>query len=313
MQNLPCGPTLSCPGTTVLDDQFGGPAPDDAHLIGAILRLNDDGTTPEDNPFFEVGAEIRGEVGANIQKIFAYGIRNTFGMAFDPISGDLWLEQNGDDSFTELSRVSPGMNGGWVQIMGPLARVAEYKGIETDPVFLGLQQGRWPPTNIADSPEQARSRLFMLPGARYSDPEFSWKFEVAPAGIGFLNSPALGRQYKGDLFMGAPAPRSKAGTCFASTSRATDGESQWMIRGLRTAPPTTSLNSRSLRVKLCSSAEISVLAPTSKPDPAICSSFRSLTARFTRSSAVAKLGSINDTPLKNTRFQSTPRTVQGPE
>jgi glucose/arabinose dehydrogenase len=202
MQNLPCGPTLSCPGTTIPDDQFGGPAPDDAHLTGVILRLNDDGTTPEDNPFFEVGAQIRGEVGANIQKIFAYGIRNTFGMAFDPISGDLWLEQNGDDSFTELSRVRPGMNGGWVQIMGPLSRVAEYKGIETDPMFLGLQQGRWPPTNIADSPEQAQSRLFMLPGARYSDPEFSWKFEVAPAGIGFLNSPALGRQYKGDLFMG---------------------------------------------------------------------------------------------------------------
>jgi glucose/arabinose dehydrogenase len=35
----------------------------------------------------------------NIQKVFAYGIRNTFGMAFDPASGELWLEQNGDDSF----------------------------------------------------------------------------------------------------------------------------------------------------------------------------------------------------------------------
>ena len=66
------------------DDQFGGPEPDDAHLTGVILRLNDDGTTPRDNPFYAAGAAIGGEVGANIQKIFAYGIRNSFGMAFDP-------------------------------------------------------------------------------------------------------------------------------------------------------------------------------------------------------------------------------------
>jgi glucose/arabinose dehydrogenase len=43
----------------------------------------------------------------------------------------------------------------------------------------------------------------MLPGATYSDPEFSWKFEVAPAGLGFLSSSALGNQYRNDLFVGA--------------------------------------------------------------------------------------------------------------
>jgi glucose/arabinose dehydrogenase len=214
MQNLPCGPTPTCPGPTVTDDQFGGPAPDDAHLTGVILRLNDDGTPPEDNPFFDVGAEMDGEVGANIQKVFAYGIRNSFGMAFDPVSGDLWLEQNGDDSFTELGRVTPGMNGGWIQIMGPLSRIAEYKAIETNPPFAGLQQTRWPPTNIAETPRAARSRLFMLPGAHYSNPEFSWKFEVAPAAIGFLDSQALGREYKGDLFMGAARTTLEGGHLF---------------------------------------------------------------------------------------------------
>ena len=39
----------------VPDDDFGGPAPDDAHLTGVILRLNDDGSTPRDNPFYRVG------------------------------------------------------------------------------------------------------------------------------------------------------------------------------------------------------------------------------------------------------------------
>src|SRR5687767_14626842 len=68
LQNLPCGPTATCPGPTVPDDRFGGPEPDDAHLTGVVLRLEDDGTTPTDNPFFAAGAAIGGEVGANVQK-----------------------------------------------------------------------------------------------------------------------------------------------------------------------------------------------------------------------------------------------------
>ena len=103
------------------------------HFTGVILRLNDDGTAPEDNPFFEHGERVGGEVGANIQKIFAYGIRNGFGMAVDPRTGNLWEQENGDDSFSELNRVSPGMNSGWAQIMGPVERIAQYKAIETDP------------------------------------------------------------------------------------------------------------------------------------------------------------------------------------
>jgi aldose sugar dehydrogenase len=207
-QNLVDGPF----GPGIPDDQFGGPAPDDAHRTGVIVRLNDDGSTPADNPFFAAGAAVGGNVGANIQKLFAYGIRNSFGMAVDPVSGDLWEQENGDDSFSEVNRVEPGMNSGWIQIMGPASRVAQFKAIETtmgptnDPFapngYFGLQQIRWPPTNIADTPEEALSRLFMLPGAHFSDPELSWKFELGPGGMGFLAGRALGPQYAGDLFMG---------------------------------------------------------------------------------------------------------------
>ncbi len=205
-QNLPDGPF----GLGQPDDQFGGPEPDNAHLTGVILRLNDDGTTPEDNPFFQVGAEIDGEVGANIQKIFSYGHRNSFGMAFDPFSGNLWLQENADDSFTEINLVEPGMNGGWIQIIGPVNRIADFKAIETsmdiDPVtgtsYFGLQQMRWPPTNIADTPEEALERLFILPGSFYVDPKLSWKFEIAPAGLGFVSSEALGPEFTGDMFIG---------------------------------------------------------------------------------------------------------------
>lgn len=353
MQNLPDGPG---PAGNQPDDQFGGPEPDDAHLTGVILRLNDDGTTPEDNPFHAAGARRGREAGANLQKVFAYGIRNGFGMAFDPFSGRLWEAQNGDDSFTELNRVSAGANLGWIQAMGPVRRIDEFKTIETSPDFLGLQQVRWPPANIADRPREALERMFMVydggkvfgtelsgddevpavttearafaifhlqpddsvrymlwaggdirqaaaahihlggfgqngpvvaflfqtetpqdftrgqliacgtlteadviarpgftptlanlterlrqgrgyvnlhttdhpggeirgqvlvldrePVSHYSDPEFSWKYEVAPAGIGFVHSRALGRKYEGDLIMGAARPTLQEGHLF---------------------------------------------------------------------------------------------------
>jgi aldose sugar dehydrogenase len=218
LQNLPCGPTdaYDCPGedVTVPDDQFGGPEADDAHLTGVILRLNDDGSTPSDNPFFAAGASMGGEVGENIQKIFSYGHRNSFGLAVDPASGNIWLQENGDDTFSELNLVEPGLNGGWVQIAGPVDRIDQYKEIETTFGRQDLQQLRWPPTNIADTPEEALSRLFMLPGATYQDPEFSWKWEIAPGGIGFVEGRGLGPQFENDLFMGAAIPAMEGGFLF---------------------------------------------------------------------------------------------------
>lgn len=214
LQNLPCGPTATCPGPIVPDDQFGGPEPDNAHLTGVILRLNPDGTAPSDNPFFSAGAAMGGEVGANIQKIFSYGHRNSFGLTVDPVSGGIWLQENGDDTFSELNRVTPGLNGGWIQIAGPVDRIAQFKQIETTFGAMTLQQLRWPPTNIADTPAQALSRLFMIPGAKYSDPAFSWKWEVAPGGIGFVNSRALGPQFQNDLFVGAATPLLEGGYLF---------------------------------------------------------------------------------------------------
>jgi glucose/arabinose dehydrogenase len=219
LQNLVSGPF----DRGIPDDQFGGPEPDNAHLTGVILRLNDDGSTPTDNPFFAAGAAMGGEVGANVQKIFAYGLRNSFGMAFDPVSGKLWEQENGDDSFSELNLAEPGFNSGWVQIMGPPERIGQFKAIETDPTapqpftpagYFGLQQIRWSPANIADTPAEGLSRLFMLPGARYSAPEMSWKFEVAPGGIGFLSSRALGPQYANDLFVGGARPFLEGGHLF---------------------------------------------------------------------------------------------------
>lgn len=210
LQNLPSGPTATGLGDPVPDDQFGGPEPDDAHFTGVILRLNPDGSIPSDNPFFDVGASMGGEAGENIQMIFAYGIRNSFGMAVDPYSGNLWMQENGEDAYDELNLVNPGFNSGWIQIIGPANRVPEYKSIETTSLhhedFPNLQQFRWPPENIADTTQEALDRLFVLPGSHFSDPEFSWKHVVAPAAIGFVKGRGLGPQFEGDLFVGVSVP-----------------------------------------------------------------------------------------------------------
>src|SRR5678815_3904770 len=125
-----------------------------------ILRLNDHGSTPADNPFVNSPTTLTGEAALNIKKVFAYGIRNGFGMAFDPLSGQLWNQENGDDAFDEINRVIPGFNGGWIQAMGPINRIDQFKAIESTYGAGTLQQLRWPPSNIATTPQEALARLY---------------------------------------------------------------------------------------------------------------------------------------------------------
>jgi hypothetical protein len=104
--------------------------------------------------------------------------------------------------------------------MGPVARIAQFKQIELtlppsgDIPGAQLQQIRWGPANIADTPAEALSRLFALPGSHYSDPEFAWKFAVPPAAIGFQRGRGLGPQYENDLFAGAATPLTAGGYLF---------------------------------------------------------------------------------------------------
>ena len=74
-----------------------------------------------------------------------------------------------------------------------------------------LQQVRYPPTRIAYTAALASSRMFMLPGAIYKDPEFSWVYEVAPAGTTFVRGTALGPEYDGTLWLGSARAFSQVG------------------------------------------------------------------------------------------------------
>src|SRR6185295_4186230 len=121
----------------------------------------------------------------------------------DPLSGALWTQENGDDAFDEINRVTPGFNGGWIQTMGPISRIDEFKSIESTYGAGNLQQLRWPPSNIANTPQGALARMYNVPGSQYSDPEFSWKYAIAPSPIGFIQGRGLGAQFEGDLLVGA--------------------------------------------------------------------------------------------------------------
>lgn len=81
------------------------PAQDLSNHMGTIVRLHDDGSVPADNPFV-------GDTNA-LPEIWSYGHRNMQGLAIDPVSGDLWLNEHGPRGGDELNLVLPGRNYGW--------------------------------------------------------------------------------------------------------------------------------------------------------------------------------------------------------
>ena len=178
-----------------------GPAPDDMNFTGMVLRLNDDGSIPQDNPFYDVGAEMGGEVGENVQMTFAYGIRNSFGLAIHPETGDLWETENGDDSWDEINILVAGSNSGWWQLMGPPERFDEYRQIETDSED-GTDNPDVPPDQLAETADEAQSHFYELEGSQYVAPAFSWKFPVAVTSIAFVTDDALGESSVNSAWMG---------------------------------------------------------------------------------------------------------------
>lgn len=174
-----------------LQNVTDGPAPDDEHLAGMILRLNDDGTVPDDNPFFAAGADLGGEIGENIQMIYAYGVRNSFGLAFEPGSGALWQTENGDDSFDEINVLDAGANSGWIQIQGPPEELEQYKELEVESED-GLDVESFPPSQLAEDAEAAKAAMFSLPGSTYTPPVLSYVRPPALTALGFVTGGDLG-------------------------------------------------------------------------------------------------------------------------
>jgi aldose sugar dehydrogenase len=130
------------------------------------------------------GKAVNGGILGNnhpLDKYFAYGIRNSFGIAFDPVTGKLWDTESGPEFGDEINLVEPGFNSGWNKVQGIW---------ETNENF---------PGNVTTN----ETGLYSYHNAgQYSAPEFTW-FDpsTGPTAITFLNSSKLGKQYLNNLFV----------------------------------------------------------------------------------------------------------------
>ena len=116
---------------------------------------------------------------------YAYGIKNSFGIGFDPLTGNLWDTENGPSFGDEINLVPPGFNGGWVKV-----------------------QGFWkvnPETNEKMAPITGKPVGLVDFGGKgkYYEPKLVWERTVAPTALVFLNSTKLGSQYSNDMFVGS--------------------------------------------------------------------------------------------------------------
>ncbi len=81
------------------------PAQDLSNHHGVVVRLHDDGSIPDDNPFV-------GQEGAR-PEIWSYGHRNAQGLAIEPGTGAIWLTEHGPQGGDEVNVAAPGANYGW--------------------------------------------------------------------------------------------------------------------------------------------------------------------------------------------------------
>ena len=158
-----------------------GPPPDGR---GGILRITQKGEAIQKSDGNKEGNNVDRILGSQdpLDKYYAYGIRNSFGIDFDPVTGMLWDTENGPGYGDEINLVEPGFNSGW-----------------------GKVQGIWKHTNYYGGPVAPNkpNDLVEFDGrGQYSSPEFMWNNTVGVTAIKFLNSDKLGEGYQNDVFVG---------------------------------------------------------------------------------------------------------------
>ena len=157
----------------------------DADGTSGILRVTQDGQLVDDPSLGDT---------LPLALYYAYGIRNSFGMDFDPITGNLWASEAGF-VFDELNLVKPGFNGGWAKIdgMASMCKPGTCSYLRGNNVSSSSSS---PSSSYLDSLEDFGGK------GQYSDPQFVWVGNPTPTAAKFLNSDKLGKQYENDLFVG---------------------------------------------------------------------------------------------------------------
>jgi aldose sugar dehydrogenase len=158
---------------TEAQNQESGGEPDGT---SGILRITQDGRPVG----IGNGGGILGD-SYPLNLYYAYGIRNSFGFDFDPVTGNIWATENGPGEGDEINLVEPGFNSGWSELTGFLSSsTSSSSSDEFDP----------------------EEDLFSFDGkGKYSDPEFEWTVTLGPTAVKFLNSDKLGAEYVNDMFV----------------------------------------------------------------------------------------------------------------
>jgi Glucose/sorbosone dehydrogenases len=156
---------------TKAQNYIDGPTPDGR---AGILRITQNGRS--------VGIGILGSIPI-LNLYYAYGIKNSFGFDFDPITNKMWDTENGPTFGDEINLVEPGFNSGWAKV-----------------------QGMWVVNKVTERIDQHTSvasvKLENFNGTgRYSNPEFSWLTPVGPTSLVFMKSDKLGIKYKNDILV----------------------------------------------------------------------------------------------------------------
>jgi aldose sugar dehydrogenase len=144
----------------------------DPNGSGGVLRITQNGQV--------VNAGILGK-DHSLNLYFAYGIRNSFGLDFDPVTGNLWDTENGEGHADEINIVKPGFNSGWAKVQGIWEPWDETFGI----IF-----------------NDTKGLVNFDGKGEYDTPRFIWNETVGPTALKFLNSGKLGKSYQNDLFVG---------------------------------------------------------------------------------------------------------------
>ena len=145
---------------------FGGARPlaqDPASHVGKVLRLRDDGSAPDDNPF--AGRE------GHAAEVFSLGHRNPMGLAIHPETGEVWASEHAPMGGDEVNRILPGRNYGWPEV----SYSREYTGLR-----------------VSERPWQED----------LEQPEIVWIPSIAPSGLVFYSGDRF-PAWRGDLFAGS--------------------------------------------------------------------------------------------------------------
>lgn len=156
-------------GDTIAQNLEGTSLPDGR---GGVLRITPDGDTVNDG--FSLGNS------GLLDKYYAYGIRNSFGIGFDSITGYLWDTENGSHYGDEINIIKPGFNSGWRQVLATPSLYKSMTGEDFD-----------------------RNKLITFNNkGKYYDPALTWNQTMAPTTIAFIHTDTLSDEYKDDMLVG---------------------------------------------------------------------------------------------------------------